>query len=116
MLSLDGHRVEIARDGRSGLEAVRRVRPDLVLCDIGLPNLNGYEVARAVREDGALRLTRLVALSGYAQPEDRKRCREAGFDGPSGEAARPRYAERAPRERGVGATRFRFESASNCTA
>jgi signal transduction histidine kinase/CheY-like chemotaxis protein len=80
VLSLDGHRVEIARDGRSGLEVVRRVRPDIVLCDIGLPDLNGYEVARAIKEEEALRQTRLVALSGYAQPEDRERCREAGFD------------------------------------
>jgi CheY-like chemotaxis protein len=80
VLSLDGHRVEIARDGRSGLELVRRVRPEVVLCDLGLPDLNGYEVARAIREDEALSQTRLVALSGYAQPEDRERCHEAGFD------------------------------------
>jgi PAS domain S-box-containing protein len=80
VLSLDGHRVEIARDGRSGVELIRRVRPEIVLCDLGLPDLSGYEVARAIRQDGVLRHTRLVALSGYAQSEDRERCREAGFD------------------------------------
>jgi CheY-like chemotaxis protein len=62
------------------MELVRRVRPHIVFCDIGLPDLSGYEVARALRGDEALRATRLVALSGYAQPEDRERSREAGFD------------------------------------
>jgi CheY-like chemotaxis protein len=51
-----------------------------VLCDIGLPDIDGYEVARTLRMDEALRSTRLVALSGYARPEDKKRAREAGFD------------------------------------
>jgi signal transduction histidine kinase/CheY-like chemotaxis protein len=80
LLALDGHQVEVANDGRSGMELVRRVRPHIVFCDIGLPDLSGYEVARALRGDEALRATRLVALSGYAQPEDRERSREAGFD------------------------------------
>ncbi len=80
ILELDGHRVTIAHDGRSGIELARRLRPDVVLCDIGLPDLDGYAVARELRRDGALRETRLVALSGYAQPEDRERAREAGFD------------------------------------
>jgi signal transduction histidine kinase len=80
LLALDGHRVEAASGGRSGIELVQRVRPDIVFCDIGLPDMSGYEVARALRGDEALRQTRLVALSGYAQPEDRERAREAGFD------------------------------------
>ncbi len=80
VLTLDGHKVEVALDGRSGLDLVRRLRPDFVFCDIGLPDLNGYEVASALRADETLRATRLVALSGYAQPEDRERAREAGFD------------------------------------
>ncbi len=80
LLAFDGHRVEAASGGRSGIELVQRVRPDIVFCDIGLPDMSGYEVARALRGDGALRDTRLVALSGYAQPEDRERSREAGFD------------------------------------
>jgi PAS domain S-box-containing protein len=80
VLALDGHRVEIANDGRSGVELVRRVRPQFVLCDIGLPDMSGFEVARAIRDDNALHDTRLVALSGYAQPEDRERSSAAGFD------------------------------------
>ncbi len=80
VLQLDGHKVEVALDGRSGLDLVRRLRPDFVFCDIGLPDLSGYEVASALRADETLRATRLVALSGYAQPEDQERAREAGFD------------------------------------
>jgi two-component system CheB/CheR fusion protein len=80
VLQLDGHRVEVARDGRAAIARARELRPDVVLCDIGLPDLDGYAVARAIRADPALRATRLVALSGYAQPEDRERAREAGFD------------------------------------
>jgi len=80
LLALDGHSIQVAKDGRSGVALVRRVRPDFVFCDIGLPDMSGYEVARALRGDEALRQTRLVALSGYAQPEDRERSREAGFD------------------------------------
>jgi CheY-like chemotaxis protein len=72
--------VRVARDGRSGLELARELRPDIVLCDIGLPDIDGYEVARTLRRDDALRGTRLIALTGYAQPEDRQRAREAGFD------------------------------------
>ena len=52
----------------------------VVVCDIGLPDMDGYELARAVRSDPALAGTRLVALTGYAQPEDRERARDAGFD------------------------------------
>ena len=80
LLELDGHRVHIARDGQSGLRLVRELRPDVVLCDIGLPDMDGYEVARALRREDALRSIRLIALSGYAQPEDRRRASEAGFD------------------------------------
>jgi PAS domain S-box-containing protein len=80
ILELDGHRARVAYDGRSGLEAARELMPDVVLCDIGLPDIDGYEVARAFRRDDALRSTRLIALSGYAQPEDRDRACDAGFD------------------------------------
>jgi PAS domain S-box-containing protein len=80
VLELEGHRVRVARDGRSGLELAHERHPDVVLCDIGLPDLDGYEVARALRRDEDLRATRLVALSGYAQLEDQKLARDAGFD------------------------------------
>jgi CheY-like chemotaxis protein/anti-sigma regulatory factor (Ser/Thr protein kinase) len=80
LLELAGHRVRVARDGRSGVDLARAAPPDLVLCDIGLPDLDGFGVARALRADPALVRTRLVALSGYALPEDRAHAAEAGFD------------------------------------
>jgi len=80
VLEIAGHRVEIALTGRSGIDLVRRVRPQFVICDLGLPDLNGFEVARILRRDRSLRATRLIALSGYTQQEDQDRTREAGFD------------------------------------
>jgi CheY-like chemotaxis protein len=80
MLALDGHRVCIACNGRSGIALARERLPEVILCDVGLPDIDGYEVARAVRSDPALKRTRLVAVTGYAQPEDRQRAVEAGFD------------------------------------
>ncbi|HYD43399.1 MAG TPA: ATP-binding protein [Anaeromyxobacter sp.] len=80
LLELHGHDVRVARDGRSGIALAREVHPDVILCDIGLPDVDGYEVARTLRHDGALRDARLVALSGYAQREDLQRARDAGFD------------------------------------
>jgi PAS domain S-box-containing protein len=79
-LEIDEHQVVVARSGAEGLEAARGYHPDVVLCDIGLPGMNGYDVARAFRADDALRSTFLVALSGYAQAEDVDRARAAGFD------------------------------------
>jgi CheY-like chemotaxis protein/nitrogen-specific signal transduction histidine kinase len=79
-LGLTGHRVRTAFDGKTGMVSAHELKPDVVLCDIGLPDIDGYEVARTLRADEALRSTRLIALSGYARPEDRKRAAEAGFD------------------------------------
>jgi CheY-like chemotaxis protein len=79
-LEIDAHQVTLARSGAEGLETARGIHPDVVLCDIGLPGMNGYEVARAFRADGSLRSTFLVALSGYAQADDIDRARAAGFD------------------------------------
>ncbi len=75
-----GHAVEAVHDGPSALARVRDHHPDVVLCDIGLPGMDGYEVARAIRAEPDLADVRLVAVSGYAQPEDRARARQAGFD------------------------------------
>jgi two-component system CheB/CheR fusion protein len=75
-----GHEVAVAHDGRAGIEKVRAFRPDVVLCDIGLPEMDGYDVARAIRADDSLRRTALVALTGYALPDDQRRAAEAGFD------------------------------------
>lgn len=78
LLTLAGHRVTTAHDGETGLQKVIDTAPDLALVDIGLPGLNGYEVAQRVRAAG--RSTTLVALSGYGQPQDIERALAAGFD------------------------------------
>jgi two-component system CheB/CheR fusion protein len=80
LLSLSGHEVEQAHDGPTGVEKAHDFGPDIVLCDIGLPGMNGYEVARALRADPAHASTLLVAVTGYGQPEDKRRSAEAGFD------------------------------------
>jgi signal transduction histidine kinase len=75
-----GHSAEAVHDGAAAVARARERHPDVVLCDIGLPGMDGYEVARAFRSDAGLRDVRLVAVSGYAQPEDRERAVRAGFD------------------------------------
>jgi signal transduction histidine kinase len=80
MLTMWGHEVTMAGDGRAGVERVLEDRPDVALIDIGLPEMNGYDVARAIRArlpDGRLRL---IALTGYGQPADRELALQAGFD------------------------------------
>lgn len=79
-LELDGHEVQVAYNGTQGLERAREGRPEVVLCDIGLPGMDGYEVARRLRADAALGSAFLIALTGYALPEDLERARAAGFD------------------------------------
>jgi signal transduction histidine kinase len=77
-LELLGHEVHVASDGDAGVAAAERIAPDVVVCDIGLPGIDGYEVARRLSaRDGARPL--LVAVTGYALPEDRRRALEAGF-------------------------------------
>ena len=78
VLEADGHTVHAAADGKSGLAAFERLRPDVALIDIGLPEIDGYEVARAIR--ARYREPMLIALTGYGQPEDTQRAAEAGFD------------------------------------
>ncbi|MGI6298288.1 MAG: response regulator [Saccharofermentanales bacterium] len=69
-----------AYDGLTGLEKARADHPDVVLCDIGLPEMDGYEVARALRGDPSTSDVFLIAISGYAQADDIKKALEAGFD------------------------------------
>src|SRR5215471_6344474 len=77
-LEQEGHRVEVAADGPNGLARAEAGRPDIVLIDIGLPVMDGYEVARRIRARDTK--TILVAISGYGQADDRQRSLEAGFD------------------------------------
>ncbi len=79
LLELDGHVVEAAGEGESGLSIAHAKDPDIALVDIGLPGLDGYEIARRLRAGGGRRPV-LVALTGYGQPEDRRQATEAGFD------------------------------------
>jgi signal transduction histidine kinase/ActR/RegA family two-component response regulator len=80
VLDLLNHSAMVAYSGDEGLEKVRALRPDVILCDIGLPGMDGHEVARAIRADATLSATTLVALTGYASPEDLAKSQEAGFD------------------------------------
>ena len=79
LLELDGHVVEAAAEGSQALEIARAKDPDLALVDIGLPGIDGYEVARRIRTGNGKRPV-LIALTGYGQPEDRRRATEAGFN------------------------------------
>ncbi len=80
LLQLSGYSVEIAEDGLRGVELLQARRPDVALIDIGLPGLDGYQVARAVREAPWGKALFLVAVTGYSQPEDCRRALAAGFD------------------------------------
>ena len=75
-----GHEVRTVHDGPTALELARSYQPDLVLVDIGLPGIDGYEVARRLRAEIGLADAVLAALTGYGQEEDRQRSEEAGFD------------------------------------
>jgi PAS domain S-box-containing protein/hemerythrin-like metal-binding protein len=86
-----GHEVHVATDGHAGVAAAREYKPDVVVCDLGLPGIDGYEVARRIRANGAAAGARLVALSGYASAEDAARALQAGFDF---HLAKPPSAER----------------------
>lgn len=78
-LELEGHTVEVAEDGAAGVRTICETIPDIAIVDIGLPELDGYGVARAVREQVGHEI-RLVAMSGYGQPADRRESKKAGYD------------------------------------
>jgi CheY-like chemotaxis protein/anti-sigma regulatory factor (Ser/Thr protein kinase) len=80
LLELLNHDVQVAYTGPDGVQEARRWRPDVVLCDIGLPGLDGYGVATEVRRNPVTARARLIALTGYGQEEDLRRSQEAGFD------------------------------------
>jgi two-component system CheB/CheR fusion protein len=80
LLRLDGHEVQVAHDGIEALGMAEAFRPDVILLDIGLPGIDGYEVARRLRAQTKFNDTQIIAMTGYGQPEDRRRSREAGID------------------------------------
>jgi PAS domain S-box-containing protein len=80
LLQLLGHEVAMAYDGLAGLQAAHAFRPELILLDIGLPGMDGYEVIRQLRRDETTKDTRVVAMTGYGQEEDRHRALATGFD------------------------------------
>ena len=80
LLELFGHQVAVAHSGPEGIETARTFRPQVVLCDIGLPGMDGYAVARQLRQEPAVAGARLIALTGYGRESDRQLAREAGFD------------------------------------
>jgi CheY-like chemotaxis protein len=80
LLQLEGHDVRVAHDGPAALAAVEAEPPDLVFLDIGMPVMNGYDVARRLRQRPGPENLVLVAVTGWGQEEDRRRSQEAGFD------------------------------------
>jgi CheY-like chemotaxis protein len=80
LLRLQGHEVQVAHDGPAALRIAAASRPDLVFLDIGMPGMDGYEVARRLRRTPGLQKVVLAALTGWGQQEDRRRTADAGFD------------------------------------
>jgi signal transduction histidine kinase/CheY-like chemotaxis protein len=80
LLRLSGHEVDVAFDGPSGLDLIEQRQPRIVLCDVGLPGMDGYEVARQVRQRGQVPAPVMIALTGYDGATDRARALAAGFD------------------------------------
>ena len=80
LLRLQGHEVRVAYSGLAALEMTKTYTPDVVFLDIGMPGMDGYEVARRMRQQPGLEKTVLAALTGWGQQEDRRRTAEAGFD------------------------------------
>jgi CheY-like chemotaxis protein len=79
LLRINGHEVQIAHDGPTALEAAMSFKPDVVFLDIGMPGMDGFEVASRLKQNAALKNVILVALTGWGQPEDRQRTQATGF-------------------------------------
>ena len=80
LLECYGYEVTVPYSGDDGVRAAAQCQPDVVLCDMGLPGLDGYGVARRLRDNPATGTARLIAVTAYGQDEDRRRSHEAGFD------------------------------------
>ena len=75
-----GQQVDVAHDGLEALEAANRIKPDVVLLDLGMPRLNGYDACRRIRQEPWSTNTVVIALTGWGQEEDRRKTGEAGFN------------------------------------
>jgi CheY-like chemotaxis protein len=80
LLKKYGFEVAVAHTGRAGVALAHTFRPQVVLCDLGLPEMDGFDVARTLRQDPSTVAARLIAISGFGQEEDRRRAYEAGFN------------------------------------
>ena len=80
LLERRNHEVVVAHNGAEGVEMARELHPRVIVCDIGLPGMSGYDVCRTLRSDDAFQKTYLIALTGYAEPDDAERAQAAGFD------------------------------------
>ena len=80
ILRCDDHEVRIAHDGPAALQALSKFKPDVVLLDVGLPGMDGYQVARRMREEALESKLTIIALSGYGQTEDHSQSMQAGCD------------------------------------
>ena len=80
LLERRGHSVRLAYSGAEGIKLAREFMPHIILCDIGLPGMDGYQVARTMRLDPDLQSTPMIALTGYGRDKDRQQAKEAGFD------------------------------------
>jgi len=81
LLSIEGNETHTAHDGLEAFEAAEKHRPEVILMDIGLPKQNGFDTAQRIREQPWGKSMTLVALTGWGQEEDRRRSKNAGFDG-----------------------------------
>src|SRR5690349_21485204 len=93
LLKEAGHEVYVAYDGVKALETARRMRPEFVFLDLGLPGLDGFEVARALRREPDLQGVRIIAISGYGSESDRRRAQDAGVDQHLVKPADPAFLE-----------------------
>jgi CheY-like chemotaxis protein len=90
-----GHEVRLAKSAEAAIAIARDARPDAMLCDIGLPDMTGYDLARAIRADAALADVRLIALTGFTSPRASEQADEAGFDAYLSKPVDPDLLERA---------------------
>jgi CheY-like chemotaxis protein len=80
LLEIRGHDVQVAYDGPTGLDQAKKSKPEVVLLDIGLPGMDGYQVAAHLRQEETVKDATIIAISGYGQEEDLRLAKEAGFD------------------------------------